>query len=261
MLWGASTANFYPNLTEDSLDRLLMLGFRHIEVFLNTESETNPAYLYSLLKKTKEVGAHFTSVHPYLSGIEPYLLFSQYERRFRDGLHQYERIFEAAAQLEAPYVVMHGDRREGILPVEESIARFERVYDLGQTYGVRLLQENVVRFRSSDNDYLLQMRLLLGEKAGFVFDFKQCRRSGYSVRDVLDAMGDRVKHIHLSDATAEKDCLPPGRGNTDLISILQQLHQRGFDGAVILELYRTNFETPEDLRESVQHLQALMGEI
>ena len=70
----------------------------------------------------------------------------------------YKPLFEAAARLQAPYVVMHGDRLGGVLPVEESIGRFEQVYDLGQTFGVRLLQENVVRFRSSDNDYLRAMR-------------------------------------------------------------------------------------------------------
>lgn len=36
---GASTANLYPMETERALDRLLQLGFRELEVFLNTESE------------------------------------------------------------------------------------------------------------------------------------------------------------------------------------------------------------------------------
>ena len=36
----------------------------------------------------------------------------------------------------AAFVILHGDRREGVLSVEESIARFETVYDLGQEYGV-----------------------------------------------------------------------------------------------------------------------------
>lgn len=260
MLWGASTANFYPELTEDSLDRLLALGFRHIEVFFNTESETALDYLRELKGKIEAAGASITSIHPYLSGTEPYLLFSQYERRYRDGLRQYERLFEAAAYLGAPYVVMHGDRREGVLPAEESIGRFEGVYDLGSTYGVTLLQENVVRFRSSDVAYIRQMRRQLGDKAHFVFDFKQCRRSGYTPAEVIDAMGDRVAHVHLSDGTAEKDCLPPGKGTADLRKVLSSLKQQGFDGAVILELYRTNFRKPEELWESMQHLQALLGE-
>lgn len=260
MLWGASTSNLYPELTENSLQILLDLGFRQIEIFFNTESEIAPTYLRGLRDRLQAVGAKITSVHPYLSGTEPYLLFSQYERRFRDGLGLYERIFEAAAGLQAPYVIMHGDRREGVLPADESIARFESVYDLGRRYGVTLLQENVVRFRSSDNDYLRQMRRQLGEKAGFVFDFKQCRRCGYTAEEVLDAMGDRVRHIHLSDATAGKDCLPPGEGTAGLVQVLRGLRKNGFSGAVILELYRSNFEDPAVLWKSMRRMEALLAE-
>lgn len=256
MLWGASTANLYPDLTEHCLEQLLQLGFRQIEVFLNTESETAPAFLQAMKDRADAAGASFTSVHPYLSGSEPYLLFSQYERRFRDGLEMYKPLFEAAARLQAPYVVMHGDRLGGVLPVEESIGRFEQVYDLGQTFGVRLLQENVVRFRSSDNDYLCAMRCQLGEKAGFVFDFKQCRRSGHTPDTVLEAMGSALRHIHLSDATAQVDCLPPGQGTADLVGVLQQVTQRGYDGAVMLELYRSNYEHPEVLWSSMQQIKA-----
>ena len=39
---GASTANLYPEVTEESLQQLLKAGFRRIEVFLNTESEIDP---------------------------------------------------------------------------------------------------------------------------------------------------------------------------------------------------------------------------
>lgn len=260
MLWGASTANFYPELTENSLDRLLALGFRHIEIFFNTESETSPDFLRELKQKLDASGAFVSSVHPYLSGTEPYLLFSQYERRYRDGLGQYERLFEAAAFLDAPYVIMHGDRREGVLPASESIGRFEGVYDLGRTFGVTLLQENVVRFRSSDNAYLRQMRRQLGDKARFVFDFKQCRRSGYDPAEVIEAMGGHIAHVHLSDGAGEKDCLPPGKGTADLRPVLNTLREQGFDGAVILELYRTNFKKPEELWESMRHIQRLLGE-
>ena len=42
---GASTANFYPDLTENALDTLLDLGFRTLEVFINTESELEPHYI------------------------------------------------------------------------------------------------------------------------------------------------------------------------------------------------------------------------
>ena len=62
MLWGASTANLYPDLTEHCLEQLLQLGFRQIEVFLNTESETAPAFLQAMKDRADAAGASFTSV-------------------------------------------------------------------------------------------------------------------------------------------------------------------------------------------------------
>lgn len=110
MYVGASTANFYPMITEDSLDLLLKLGFRDIEVFINTQSEAKPDFIARLRERADNGGARIRSLHPYLSGTEPYLIFSAYERRFQDGLRLYDEIFRAAMQLGASYVIMHGDR-------------------------------------------------------------------------------------------------------------------------------------------------------
>lgn len=51
MTVGASTANLYPALTEDALDQLLELGFRDLEVFVNTESELEPSFIAMLREK------------------------------------------------------------------------------------------------------------------------------------------------------------------------------------------------------------------
>ena len=258
MVIGASTANLYPMLTEEALDTLLALGFRNLEVFVNTESEIAPAFLRLLRDKTDAAGARILSLHPFISGIEPYLLFSAYERRFQDGLRFYARLFVAAGFLVAKLVVMHGDKAQGVLPVEHALARYESVYDLGRQYGVTLAQENVVRFRSEDNAYLAAMRRQLGPKANFVFDVKQCRRCGHTIESVLEAMGQGVVHVHISDNDAEHDCLLPGRGQVDYAALLAALKQAGFDGAIMLELYRTNFQEATDLLEGKRFLESIL---
>lgn len=249
MVIGASTSNLYPMVTEQAIDGILSLGFTEIEVFLNTESEADPAFVRELRRRADVAGARIVSLHPYISGTEPYLLFSAYERRFRDGLVLYRKLFSAAQALGARYVVMHGDKAGGILPEEESIARFEQVYDLGRAYGVTLLQENVVRFRSSDTGYLRAMRRQLGEKAGFVFDLKQCIRCGLAPDEVIDAMGPSLRHVHISDQDAAHDCLMPGKGTNDYAALFRRMQGHGFRGAVMLELYRGNFGRLEELRE------------
>lgn len=257
---GASTANLYPALTEEALSLLLKMGIKETEIFLNTKSETTPSFLANLKSQIDDAGATVKAIHPYISSVEPYLLFSSYERRFLDGMEEYKYLFEAASTLNAPYVVMHGAKESG-LPADEAIGRFERLYDFGKTFGVTLLQENVVMYRSADLDYIRLMRQMLRDKAGFVLDFKQSRRCGLTPSMVLDAMGDSVRHVHISDGDGDRLCLPPGKGSEDLKSTLKQLHRQGYNGSVILELYRSNFNKPQELAESVDYLENLLSDL
>ena len=256
---GVSTANLYPMRTEDSLEQLLQLGFRTIEIFVNTESEVEPSYIKELKIKAEAYGAHILAIHPYTSGIEPYLLFSSYQRRFEDGLKHYEHIFEAAAFMGASYVILHGDKAGGILSVEDSLLRYEKLYDLGKSRGITLLQENVVHYRSSEISYILAMRRFLKKKAGFTFDLKQCKRCGLEPSEVIDAMGDGLKHVHISDHDQNKDCMMPGKGNTDYKSLLKTMQSVGFSGDWVIELYRHNFNSVFDLQESSQYLQDILN--
>lgn len=257
---GASTANLYPMNTEDALDALLRLGFRELEVFVNTESEIAPSFLRQLKESIQAAGGPRRLPAPYISGSEPYILYSAYERRYRDGLDIYARLFEAASYLGAGLVVMHGDKAEGVLPVEESIARFEGVSDLGRTYGVTLAQENVVRFRASDNAYIAAMRRQLGPKAAFVFDLKQCRRCGHRPEDVVAAMGSALVHVHISDNDA-RGTAPPGKGAVDYDSLFRLLASVGFDGPIVLELYRTNFERESELADAKRLLEDAVSRV
>ncbi len=247
---GASTSNFYPELTENALDSLLACGFRTLEVFINTESELNSDFIRQLRRKADAAGARIVSVHPYSAGNEPFLLYSAYRRRFEDGKALYNRFFEAAAELGASIVVIHGDRLDSPLALEESLSRYEELYDCGMQYGVCLAQENVVRFRSSDNAYLRAMRDRLGPKAHFVLDLKQALRCGHALGEVLDAMEGHIAHVHVSDHNAQQDCMPPGRGITDFKQIIADLEKQRFQGAWIVELYRHNFQCAQDLIES-----------
>ncbi len=260
MQLAASTANLYPAPTEQALDDLLTLGFRTLEVFLNTESETEDGYLRDLRRRADAVGARIVSLHPYASLVEPYLLFSAYERRFRDGLRIYDRMFHAAAMLGADFLVLHGDREGGVLDDEAFAARYAALYDLGRTHGVTLLQENVVRFRACRPNMVRTMRQRLGDKARFVLDVKQCERAGVTVEEMIDAMGDAIAHVHISDCDDAHDCLPPGGGQRDFAALFRRLRDVGFDGAVTIELSRHNFGDPAELWDAGRYLTQFLAE-
>lgn len=251
---GASTSNLYPLPIEESLDNILALGIRHTEIFFNAACELEAPFVEEMRRRLDAHGAVAHAIHPHTSFMEPHFLFSVYERRADEMVENYKRNFEAAARLGARYVVLHGDRAQSPLPLETSLERYERLYDLGATFGVRVAQENVVRFRAESLDYIRALRRHLGDKAAFVLDVKQTVRCGHAIEDVAEAMGDAIVHVHVSDHTAEQDCLLPGKGTFDYGRLRRILEARRYDGAVLLELYRRNFGEPCELQQAVAWL-------
>ncbi|HOB37226.1 MAG TPA: sugar phosphate isomerase/epimerase [Candidatus Avimonas sp.] len=256
---GVSTANLYPMRTEDAFKALLEAGFRTIEVFLNTESEATAEFAAKLKRMAGDYGARIPALHSYNSSCEAFLLFSNYQRRLEDGLKRLDEVFRSAEIVGAPYVIMHGDRPGGPLSVRESVLRYEVFYDLGRTRNVTLLLENVAYYRSAELSYIEEMRRLLGEKAQFVFDLKQSVRCGIIPNRVISAMGAGIRHVHISDNDAERDCIIPGKGRMNYAGLLRKLKEYGFDGDLIIELYRSNFKEIGELVEAKKELNRIIG--
>ncbi|MBS1484197.1 MAG: hypothetical protein HP059_13635, partial [Clostridium sp.] len=78
----AVTAARYLAKQDKGLLPLIKEGFENLEVFINTQSEASPEFAAELRKRADRAGARIRSLHSYLSGTEPYLLFSAYHRRF-----------------------------------------------------------------------------------------------------------------------------------------------------------------------------------
>lgn len=259
MKLGISTSCLYPMATEDAALWLARQGTPYLEVFLNAFGEMELQFVRDLKGKLDERGTQVLSVHPFISGMEPMLLFSDYSRRYEEGLELYRRFFEAAAMLGAGILVFHGDRLDGALPEQEVFSRFGELALLGRRFGVTLTHENVVLRRGRDPEFLMRMKQALGDLAAFTLDLKQARRAGYRAEDFLSPLGSAIRHIHLSDGDGERDCLPVGQGTEDIARLLAQLLEAGYQGGVMLELYRENFDAPEQLIESLQLTKRLTG--
>jgi sugar phosphate isomerase/epimerase len=76
---------------------------------------------------------------------------------------------------------------------------------------------------------------------------KQAHRAGGDPLTFLRTLGEHVRHVHFSDSGKAGDCLKFGEGDYDNAAFFSALKDVGFDGCVILELYRRNFEDTEDL--------------
>ena len=102
------------------------------------------------------------------------------------------------------------------------------------------------------------MRDYLGDEVRFVLDLKQAIRAGETVEDMLNAMGEQLCHVHLSDHRPAEDCLPPGQGNFDFSQLFDRLNGREADIFGMIELYRQNYGSLEDLQRSYGYLKGLL---
>lgn len=242
---GVSSACLYPMVTEQAAQYLSEQGVTEMELFVNTVSEVRPAYIRQLKQQLDANGTRVISLHPYSSAFESMLFFSEYLRRFEDGLDDYRRMFEAARMLNAGLFVLHGCKWP--IDTEKYCERFLRLREVAAEYGVILCQENVANFESRSPDFIRQMRRYIPELR-CVLDLKQCVRAGADVYDMASAMGQGILHVHLSDSREDADCLPPGAGAFDFVRFFRFLHQHHPETrSGVLELYRTNFGPDSDL--------------
>lgn len=257
MNFGISTACFYPALLEDAIEHLGQQGVKQIEIFANTYTETRDPYLSQMIERLRAYDMSVTSVHPFSCAFEPFLFFTPYERRYQDGLEQYKPLFEMAARVGAPYLVFHGNSNHSTYPSEAYYERFAGLRAVGKTFGVRLAQENVAPYHSHKPAFLKGLREYLADDVDFVLDIKQAVRVQTPVEEFLDAMGDRICHLHLSDHTEIADCLPIGQGEFDFQQLFKTLKQKQFDGTGVVELYRSNYGDYDELYQSMVQLQEI----
>ncbi len=260
MQFGISTSCFYPALTECAVRILAKEKVPATEMFINSFSELNPVYLRQLKEVLDHGGTRILSVHPFTCGLEPMLFFGEYRRRFEDGLELYKRYYEAAAILGAKYLVLHGDRKESALPEETYFERFAELDAAGRPYGIRLAQENVARCRSGSLSFLKNMKQALPD-AAFVLDVKQARRSGEDWREIVEALGSSLCHVHISGASGTEDCLSLLEGDFPLEKFLGTLKKNGFAGGVILELYRQNYGEYGELLASLHKMEQAAAQL
>lgn len=259
---GVSTACFYPEETSTSLAILADAGVPITEIFLNTFHELEDDYVAKLQDIIKASGIQVVSVHPFTSAMEGFLFGTEYQGRFEDGVKLYRRYFEVTQLLGADKLVFHGDHLYNIgkMHAGEYAKRFCALAAIASEYGVTLCHENVSYCRLASPDAVAELKPMLGQHAAFVLDTKQAQRFGAPVQAMAAAMGDAIQHVHISDFTSLKDCLPPGKGDFDFPPLLQQLKGTGFAGDFVIELYRDGFDTLQDLLDGMAFLNSLLAQ-
>lgn len=256
---GISIACLYPEHPETALKRLCEKGAKLVEIFVNTHSETDPGYIRTLADILRLNGSSCVSLHPFTCGIDTYMLYTGYERRINDYLEYHKRYFEAMNILGASYFILHGNKN----PCPDSVVfeGYSRLNEVAKSFGVRVLQENVCRCTTGELSQLVRMKQALKDDAGFVLDTKQAVRKNLNPYDFVYSLGGSIKHVHFSDHGAKGDCLLPGEGEIDTEHFISALRDSGFNGAVMLEVYRRNFGDYDDLIKSMNYIQSVIDRV
>lgn len=251
---GISSASLYPQLrTEAAVVNIAALGCRHVEVFLQTRREYSPAFARGLAQLCRSLGVQVLSLHAASAQFEP-MLFYTYRRQYQDGLDTLNQVLEAAAILGARCHVFHGPLRvenpEGARVAE----RLHQVAEIEASWGIKLALENVswgVGCSPEVFDWLNQQEIA---NLYYTFDSKQARRSGFPSQDYIQAMGNRLINVHLSDGHGG---VPPA--SYDFSGVAHRLRACGYQGPIILETYGSKVDSVGQLRASWQRLSKIFS--
>lgn len=251
---GVSTASLYPMVTEQALNELAIRGVDCVEIFLNSDCELKKDFINGLKSTLDSFNISVSSIHPYTCGIEPMMFFTQYPRRFLDILDYYKKYFEIMNLLGAKIFVFHGNKPQNAFPEEQYFERFKGLSDLGKTFGITVAQENVARCSSGNLDFLKRMAQALENDAKFVLDTKQAVRKGYNPYEFVEALNNKIVHIHISDFGDKGDCLLVGQGNLDFNNFLKKLTFCSYTGSIILELYSNGYKNVDELIDNYVYI-------
>lgn len=258
---GVSSACFFPQETACSVEKLAQWRIPQIEIFFNSFQELKPDYIERMRSCSQAGGTKIVSIHPFTSNSESFYFFTDYPGRLQDGLAIYRHFLQAAQQLQAQLLVFHGASVANDLSIERSARHFAALDRMArEEYGITVAYENVVRSRSREPQYLVQLREAYPQLK-LVLDVKQALRAGHDPLEYVEQLGESIVHVHISDSTQQEDCLAVGSGNADLAALLGALQSKGFAGCVLQELYRNSYQEESEVKEGYLQLRQLIERV
>lgn len=159
------------------------------------------------------------------------------------ALEELKRCLRKFAEIGAKWMNIHPDRSTPWHPreyyIDGNVDTLERLLPLSQECGVGLMIENL----PGDYNSAPQMGELLRRipELGLHLDIGHANLQvpHNTTGEILDAWGDRLRHVHLHDnkgGFADLH-LPLGTGSVDVKWAVDKLHACGYDGTVTLEVF------------------------
>jgi len=244
-----STASVYPESTAHAFSYAARLGYDAIEVMVGIDSLSQQTSALHQLSQHHEIP--ICAVH------SPCLLITQ-RVWGTDPWVKLERSAEMAHAVGADVVVVHPPFRW-----QRDYARgfVEGVADLERRTGLAFAVENMYPWRASSRRgmevYQPGWDPSQESYANATIDLSHASVSHSDPREMATRLGQRLRHVHLTDGTgsAKDEHLVPGRGDQPAAEFLQQLAAGRFAGHVVVEINTRRSGSPQqrdvDLAESL----------
>ncbi|WP_241653403.1 sugar phosphate isomerase/epimerase family protein [Propioniciclava flava] len=227
---GLSTSSVYPESTASCFELAGRLGYDGVEVMVGIDPVSRDVDALVELRDYHDL--------PVLSVHAPTLLVTQ-GTWGRDPWEKLERSAVAAHRLGADCVVVHPPfrwQRSYAQGFVEGIRRLER------TTGIVFAVENMFPWRGPRNAeiraYAPGWDPTEGDYDHLTLDLSHAATARQRSLDLIDAWGERLTHVHLTDgdASISDSHLFPGEGDQDAGAVMAELVARGFAGHVVLEV-------------------------
>ncbi len=262
MQTGISTASlFFRKPTEEALKFLANNGVSCAEVFLESFCEYKSEF--GKLLNSKKGNTKIHSVHTLTTQFEPQL-YSINERAKADSFELLEQTMQTAQIFGAKYYTFHGGARFKKTPFKIDFERVgaitQDILSVTKNHGVTLAYENVHWGYYNYIGFFTELKKRVPDLKA-TFDIKQARQSDIFYGDFISEMGSDIVTVHLSDYREDGKMCLPGKGVTDFKDVFKRLDKVGFDGAILIEAYQSDYESEYELFDSLAYLTNLAQDV
>lgn len=223
-----SSSSVFPLGTQDVFATAQDLGYDGVEVMVTHNSWSQDAERLNQLADRHRMPIH--SIHA------PTLLFTQ--QVWGSAWSKIKRSAQLAQQVGAEVVVAHPPFRwQGTYASHFA----EGIAEIMAETGVQICVENMYPWRARGREakmYLPHWDPVPEPYEHITWDFSHAAIAQADSLAAFHALGDRLRHVHLTDGTAngKDEHLLPGDGDQPVSQCLQLLGERDWDGVVCVEV-------------------------
>lgn len=250
-----STSSVFPEPAEIAFELAAELGYHGVEVMVTTDPDTQDADRIRALSRRYRMPV--CAIHA------PCLVLTQFVWG-GDPVLKLRRSVEVARRCDADIVVVHPPFR---WQRDYALGFADLVAELSAPGDVAVCVENMYPWRVSGRSvaaYAPGWDPREQDWEHVTLDVSHCAAAGVDSVDMAEHLGDRLRHLHLTDGSGapRDEHLVPGRGSQPVGGLLRGLAAAQFGGQFVLEVNTrralTRAERATDIADSIAFVRAAL---